>query len=95
MKQSPTAFRLSGIVCKNGQPLCAFSYLTQNSRNSRKESGPASPPPKQVFCPLVIPFGHVQGKAHVVRVREKRGIEGVRRIEGVFFFHLLKKIINE
>ena len=37
-------------------------------------SGPASPPPKQVFCPLVIPFGHVQ---------EKRGIEGVRRIEGV------------
>ena len=34
------------------------------------------PPPKQVFCPLVIPFGHV---------REKRGIEGVRRTEGVFF----------
>jgi hypothetical protein len=29
----------------------------------------------QVFCPLVIPFGHV---------REKRGIEGVRRTEGVY-----------
>ena len=29
----------------------------------------------QVFCPLVIPFGHVQ---------EKRGIEEVRRNEGVF-----------
>ena len=29
----------------------------------------------QVFCPLVIPFGHVQ---------EKWGIEGVRRNEGVF-----------
>ena len=36
---------------------------------------PTSHPPKQVFSPLVIPFGHV---------REKRGIEGVRRIEGVF-----------
>ena len=44
-----------------------------------KESGPASHPPKQVFCPLVIPFGHVQ---------EKRGIEGVRRIEGVPFFFI-------
>ena len=41
------------------------------------------PPPKQVFCPLVIvPFGHVREKPFG-HVREKRGIEGVRRIEGV------------
>ena len=36
--------------------------------------GPASHPPLRYSAPAVVSFGHVQ---------EKRGIEGVRRTEGV------------
>ena len=38
--------------------------------------GPASHPPLRYSAPAVVSFGHVQ---------EKRGIEGVRRTEGVLF----------
>ena len=37
-------------------------------------------PLSRYSAPAVVPFGHVQ---------EKRGIEGVRRTEGVFFFWAL------